>query len=80
MIRVTIELLPFGDETGKKTLSVIEIANQQTGSMKYGDYMARLNPKDEWTRDVVVGWTRFSGVNGLVMRVLKYFAEKGLIE
>lgn len=38
MIRVTVELLPHGDEKGKRTLGVMEIANSRTGSEFVGDY------------------------------------------
>jgi hypothetical protein len=42
MIRVTIELLPFGYESGKRTLGVVEIANTGTGTERSGNYVVRL--------------------------------------
>jgi hypothetical protein len=42
MIRVTIELLPCGSEIGKRTLGVMEIANDTTGGNDIGNYDATL--------------------------------------
>lgn len=43
MIRVTIELIPHGDELHKKVLGVCEIINVSKGvSKNYGNYEARL--------------------------------------
>jgi hypothetical protein len=42
MLRVTIELLPRGSEEGKRTLGVLEIANDATGGEYIGNYDAKL--------------------------------------
>ena len=42
MLRVTIELLPHGLEEGKRTLGVMEIANDATGGEYVGNYDATL--------------------------------------
>lgn len=74
MIRVTIELLPFGGETGRKTLATIDIANDGTGTGSRGNYKARLNPKHEWTEKVVEDWPRQSyPVQKLLYKVLERF-------
>jgi hypothetical protein len=38
MLRVTIELLPFGSENQKRTLGAIEIVNDGTGDVNTGHY------------------------------------------
>lgn len=45
MIRVTIELVPFGDETKKEPVGVLEISNALTGSSELGDYIYALEGK-----------------------------------
>jgi hypothetical protein len=42
MIRVTVELLPHGNEIAKRTLAVMEIANDGTGTQTTGNYNATL--------------------------------------
>ena len=42
MIRVTVELVPFGDEEKKKTIGIMNIANDGTGTKEFGNYDARL--------------------------------------
>lgn len=37
MIRVTIDLIPFGDERRKETLNVVEISNLETLELKADD-------------------------------------------
>ena len=38
MLRVTIELLPYGGTNGKRTLETILIANDGTGGIAEGNY------------------------------------------
>lgn len=42
MIRVTVELLPHGDETRKRTIGLMEIANDGTGDVETGHYRGKL--------------------------------------
>lgn len=44
MIRVTIELWPFGSKSNAKTLGVIDIWNDGTGNPKVGNYKYRAWP------------------------------------
>ena len=48
MLRITIELVPFGLEGEKKTLSVVEVINDGTGNAERSNYIVRkrVNPKD----------------------------------
>lgn len=49
MLRVTIELVPYGDEWAKKKISCVEIANTGTGSDELGDYMVRRGGDLKWS-------------------------------
>ena len=41
MIRVTIELVPFGVEERKEVLGIVEVANDGTGNRETGNYIAK---------------------------------------
>lgn len=58
MIRVTIELLPQGDEKRKKQIGLVKIINNGRGTATHGDYHVEL-----WRRDIKSVWKtgRFSG-------------------
>lgn len=72
MLRVTVELLPFGEEQGRRTLTVFDIANDGTGTSERGNYKARKSPEAEWTEKLVTNYPRKSyHVRELVYRVLK---------
>lgn len=43
MIRVTVELVPKGVESAKRTLATMEIANDGTGSQGIGNYTGTLH-------------------------------------
>jgi hypothetical protein len=46
MIRVTVELVPFGIESRKRPPGTIVIANDATGSMTTGNYKFRMTTRD----------------------------------
>lgn len=43
MIRVTVEMLPHGDESKKYTLGTMEIDNDGTGALREGNYEGVLH-------------------------------------
>jgi hypothetical protein len=43
MIRVTIEMLPLGNESKKRHLGTVTIANDGTGTRGLGNYIVRLS-------------------------------------
>lgn len=43
MIRITIQLIPKGDESRARTLGTMEIANDGTGTQDIGNYDATLH-------------------------------------
>ncbi|HET8686277.1 MAG TPA: hypothetical protein VFM18_06385 [Methanosarcina sp.] len=64
MLRMTLELLPYGSEKDRKTLKVIEIGNTMTHAnpYKFGNYKARFKnslPKDTpWRYNYVTDYPR----------------------
>lgn len=75
MIRVTIELLPYGLEANKRNIGTLEIANDGTGTPQRGNYKVRLAkaglPKSTWRTGAVVGFPRLKlGPYDLLLRCL----------
>ncbi len=64
MLRMTLELLPFGKEVGKKTLKIVEIANTMTHAnpYKFGNYRARfrntLHSESTWKYKYITDYPR----------------------
>ena len=62
MIRVTIELIPHGDESlPRSNLGVIEIGNDGTGNSNTGNYNTRFTQvggKKAWRKGRVRGFKR----------------------
>lgn len=62
MLRVTIEVVPRGDESKRRHLGTVEIANEGTGSVESGNYAVRLakfgRPQQSWMRGAVRGFDR----------------------
>lgn len=60
MIRVTIELVPRGDESKKTHLGTAEIVNDGTGTMETGNYTIRLSkwgkPTQTWRQGELKGF------------------------
>jgi len=44
MLRVTIDLIPFGREELKKELGIVEIINNGTGNAGLGNYTIYIDP------------------------------------
>ena len=77
MIRVTVDLLPFGKEIGRKNLAIFDIANDGTGTAERGNYKFRSSPKREWKENAVLNYPRNSySVMKLVYLVLKDHYER----
>lgn len=80
MIRVTIEKLPFGDESAKETLHTIIIANDGTGNARRGNYNVRLQSKAKEDKTAYVcGHYRRDGVLKLLHLVLEAESSNGAI-
>lgn len=75
MIRVTIEMLPRGDETKKYHMGTIDIANDGTGTAERGNYKVKLagfkSPHSRWREGAVRDFPRKSrGPYDLLLRAL----------
>ena len=53
-LRVTVEIIPHGDESRKSKLAVVEIVNDGTGTKELGNYRMRAEG------EVVGGWDLFA--------------------
>lgn len=72
MIRVTVELVPFGDETYKKVIGIMNIANDGRGTHALGNYDVRLEDDRDVERNArVLQFDRASGAWSLVRRALE---------
>ncbi len=47
MIRVTIEMVPKGQEDKKKLVGICEIWNDGSGTLDYGNYRYRITKEDQ---------------------------------
>lgn len=77
MLRITVELLPLGDESRARVLSVAEIANDGTGTLDTGNYVFTLSKGEQanrnvWRQGAVRGFPRRQlGVWDLLYRALQ---------
>jgi hypothetical protein len=73
MLRVTIELVPFGDESRARKIATMLIANDGTGDHRTGNYGYAFQ-YDDRSNDVATGviknFPRASGAWSLVKRIL----------
>lgn len=75
MLKVTVELFPFGDETRRKTISTFDIANDGKGSFEKGNYIFRSESLTggTWSKTLVSNHDRKEDVERLIMKVLNEF-------
>lgn len=75
MIRVTIEMLPHGDESKKRHMGTVDIANDGTGTRESGNYKVRLSrmdsPSRAWKSGAIKGFNRITrGPHDLLLLAL----------
>jgi hypothetical protein len=70
MLKVTIELFPYGDEKNAKVLRTVYIANDGKGTSEKGNYVFREFPIDPWLPSVQ-NWPRRTPVEQLVRAVIE---------
>lgn len=78
MLRVTIEIVPFGSEEEKRTLSTINIINDGTGTSKYGNYIARRHfwGEDKEPIDInILKYKRDHGYFKLIQKIINKFVR-----
>ena len=69
MLKVIVEIWPFGDEKSKRVIGEMVIVNEGTGSPEHGDYYALADGKKVKVKD----FTRAHGFWSLLYRVLDNF-------
>lgn len=47
MLRVTVEIVPYGEEPRKRTLATLEIVNDGTGTIVSGNYVATIQSNQD---------------------------------
>lgn len=64
MIRITVEILPYGFEANKRTVGVMKIWNDITGTKSKGNYKFTISQKQDlnavWRGGEVKGFHRLS--------------------
>lgn len=75
MLRVTVELVPYGDETKKKKIGEMVLANTGDGTGEKGDYEAWTAP-DNWSGEPakygkLFGYDRSQSVWELVYQMVR---------
>lgn len=82
-LRVTVELIPHGDESRKRKVTVVDIANDGTGTHEVGNYDVRAEGDcqggyDTFYHGTVAGVKRGDHINTALkcLRVLHVFADK----
>ena len=77
MLRITIELVPFGREAYKRTIGGMNIINDGTGDNDTGNYKYEL--MDD-RGDSIKGKLKGHNRNQSVFRILKAVLNKALLE
>ena len=77
MFRVTIEIVPFGDETKKRTLYKIEGANIGTDAFDHADYEVTSESERGIVQLDIEDFDRKKGILKLVKEIIKKLIEKG---
>jgi hypothetical protein len=81
MLRITVQLIPFGQESKARTLATMEIANDGTGDTHVGNYTGILHGEytgSDGRRGAVTGFMRQrQSVWSLVGAFLKLFGHTG---
>jgi hypothetical protein len=83
MLKIKLELHPFGDSSRKRTLGELDIWNKGTGDQMFGDYGYRINESESQFAQAVEGegeiddWKRDNPGFLLVWRALEdYFSKE----
>jgi hypothetical protein len=58
MLRCTIELVPRGDESRKRVIGLVEIANTGTGTLERGNYSVVLKKTPPFAGALRAAWKR----------------------
>lgn len=73
-VKVIVDVVPYGKESGRQTISMVEIINELTVGGDYGDYVARELREDgsRLGNDVhIKGHKRSTGFAPLVVKAFQ---------
>lgn len=73
MLRVTLEIVPFGIEAEAKEIGTMLIANDGTGNAGVGNYVFTYTENDAQYNGTVIDFPRSMGAWELVMRCLSTY-------
>ena len=78
MLRVTVEMVPFGFENLKKTIGEIQIINDGTGTREIGNYKIKFTTLDPFNEQTISvrGFKRKEGFWQILNKSLKLFFKK----
>jgi hypothetical protein len=70
MLRITVELVPFGKEEYKRTLGGLEITNDGTGTYAVGNYKYKILDDTSTIKGKLKGHNRMQSVFHLIKDIL----------
>jgi len=76
MLRVTIELVPFGNEEDAQKIATMLIANDNTGTIKHGNYAYAYDYSDRPDLPESGVVTRYSRADGAWLLVKKILNDR----
>jgi hypothetical protein len=76
MFRVTIEIVPFGDETKKRTLYRIDGANIGTNAFDHADYGVTSVSEKGTVKLEIENFNRKEGILKLTKKIVKMLIKK----
>jgi hypothetical protein len=77
MLRVTVELIPHGNENQKSTIGLMEIVNDKTGTEYLGNYYYSLGNTETINSGKYNGFNRSLGFWRLIERILTKYLDFG---
>ncbi len=79
MIRVTVELVPIGNEAQKKVIGVMHIANDASGTSSEGNYKVKLmNTTGQQREFKAINIDRVQGIFGFLADIFRVRDAKNI--
>ena len=70
MLKIIVEIHPYGDEKRKREIKSFFIGNDGTGDISVGNYLFKEKPTEEW-KPSIQNWPRHLPVEQLVRAVIE---------
>jgi hypothetical protein len=77
MLRVTVEVIPHGNEQQKSTIGLMEIVNDGNGTEHTGNYFYSLGDGKKINSGKYTGFNRDNGFWRLIERILTKYLDFG---